>query len=143
MEHLIFQEAKNELTKKVSYTITLCLFLFSVYSFFLARQFFAIILISGVLCAFVSSIIYYKKEHVLASKILVILAIIVNSYQICFVTNVLHIVDIFWYIVFILFSYFVLGNKWGKVSLIIFISCFFDRHSLIIILSNYGLNHLI
>ncbi|MDA9564095.1 hypothetical protein N9R81_05430 [Flavobacteriales bacterium] len=116
----VFQQARNSLTKKVSYTITVCLILFSIYSFFAARQFFPVISISFAFALGISLLIYVKKKYDLAAMLFAVIALIVNSYQICFVNDVLHIVDVVWFIVFVLYSYFVLGNKWGLFSLAIF-----------------------
>jgi hypothetical protein len=71
-------------------------------------------------CSTILITIRITRKYELAAKLFLILAIILSSSQLFLVQDIIHLVDLVWYMTEVIFTYFVLGKKWGAVGLICF-----------------------
>jgi len=60
------------------------------------------------------------RKYELAAKIILILGIGVNAYQLNNINDFIHLIDLVWFLSLVLFAYFVLSSFWGVLSLITF-----------------------
>ena len=117
----LYDLARFELTWRVFTAIFYALLAFSIITYLLAPAYLLIIIIALICITSISIILKTTGKYELAAKLFIILSIVVSSSQLFLIDNMIHIVDLVWYLAEVIFGYFVLGKRWGAAGLICFV----------------------
>jgi hypothetical protein len=104
------------------------LVLFTVTTIFLAPAYLLIILISLVFISLIVILIWKTKRYEVAAKLFVVLGVAISTFGLFQIQDMIHVVDLVWYLSIVIFGYFVLGVKWGGFGLFCFsisLACYF------------------
>jgi len=86
----------------------------------MAPNYLLVMLVALLFSIAVLATIRITRKYELAAKLFLILAIILSSSQLFLIQDIVHLVDIIWYLTEVIFAYFVLGKKWGTAGLVCF-----------------------
>lgn len=141
----LYEIARFKLTWNVNIAIFYAVAIFTVVTAIMAPNYLLVMLIALLFSATIIITIRVTRTYQIAAKLFLILAVLLSSSQLFLVQDMIHLVDLVWYITEVIFAYFVLGKKWGTVglvcftsSLIIYIFFMFDTN--IVILQNNSLS---
>ena len=112
-----FEKANFKLTWNI--TITLAVFLFIIFCFFIIVQpIFAIHYGAGAVFTIIASYwLYTKRQYKGVAKMLSICSYGLVNTSIFLIPNAVHYIEPFWIFIITLYAYFTLGKKWGAVFL--------------------------
>ncbi len=152
----LYDQARFKLTWRVNIAILYAVLVFMAITTLMAPTYFPVILVALIFSTTVVVVLRTTRKYELAAKLFLILAIIISTSQLFLVQDMIHLVDLVWYITEVIFAYFVLGKKWGTfglvsftISLICYIFFTFDTNILlmqdntIVIKSFQGINAII
>jgi two-component sensor histidine kinase len=100
--------------------IFISMIIFSLTTAFLAPAYLLVVLVSLLAIGGVVVTILKTQRYELAAKLFLILGCIISSAGLFLIQDMIHIVDLIWYLSIVIFGYFVLGKKWGLFGLIAF-----------------------
>lgn len=116
----LYDQARFKLTWRVVVTIFYAVTIFTLITFFLAPNYLLVMFVALVFAIIILATIRITRKYELAAKLFLILSIIISSSQLFLINDMVHLVDLVWYITEVIFAYFVLGKKWGAVGLVFF-----------------------
>ena len=127
----IYDQARFELTWVVTSAIFISMLIFSTVALIFTPQFAPVAILAIVITFLLLLNLYRKRKFKRTAIGFVVLGVIVSIYQLFAVSEVLHLVDLIWFFVIIMFGFFTLGMVWGVIatssyiiSIIIFILFF-------------------
>lgn len=123
-----YERAKFRLTWSLNVMLFVTLLLITVIYVFIEPKF-VYHYASGTLMSLLGILyMYFTKKYKLASMVLTILAFILVTTSIFFVKGALHIIEPFWLLNIVLYSYFTLGERWGRMfiaGMAVVVACYF------------------
>lgn len=127
----IYDQARFELTWVVTSAIFISMVIFSTIALIFTPANAPVALLAIFLTFLLLVNLYHSRKFKRTAIGFVVLGVVVSIYQLFAVSNVLHLVDVIWFFVIILFGFFTLGMAWGVIattsfilSLIVFILFF-------------------
>ena len=115
-----YDQARFILTWRVSLVILYSLIIFTAVTAFLAPPYLLVIAISLLSIAGIVAVLKWSGKYDLAAKLFLILGILISSIGLFQIKDMIHIVDLIWYLSIVIFGYFVLGKNWGVFGLLCF-----------------------
>lgn len=116
----LYDQARFKLTWRVNITIFYAVFIFTLVTILMAPNYLLVMVVALIFNTAILVTIKVTRKYELAAKLFLILAIIISSSQLFLVQDMIHLVDLVWYLMEVIFAYFVLGKKWGMIGLISF-----------------------
>lgn len=116
----LYDQARFKLTWRVNVTIFYAVSAFTVVTALLAPSYLLVMAVALIFVLIILITIRKTRKFEFAAKLFLVLAIILSSSQLFLVHDMVHLVDLIWYLTEIIFAYFVLGKKWGSVGLVFF-----------------------
>jgi len=116
----LYDQARFKLTWKVNIAIFYAASIFTVVTALMAPNYLIVMAVALIFSSAIIITIKITHKYELAAKMFLILAVVLSSSQLFLIQDMIHLVDIIWYITEVIFAYFVLGKKWGTVGLIFF-----------------------
>ena len=116
----LYDQARFKLTWRVNIAILYAVLVFMAITTLMAPTYFPVILVALIFSTTVVVVLRTTRKYELAAKLFLILAIIISTSQLFLVQDMIHLVDLVWYITEVIFAYFVLGKKWGTFGLVSF-----------------------
>ncbi len=114
--------ARFELTWVITSAIFVSMLIFSAVSITYIPQFATIVIVSVFLSFILLLNLWISKKFKRTAMAFVVLGILLSIIQLFIVDEILHLVDLIWFFVIALFSFFTLGMIWGFVTVFIYIS---------------------
>ncbi len=116
----LYDQARFKLTWSVNIAIFYAVSIFTLVTALMAPNYLAVMAVALLFCSTILITIRITRKYELAAKLFLLLAIILSTSQLFLVQDMIHLVDLVWYMTEVIFAYFVLGKRWGAVGLICF-----------------------
>lgn len=119
-----YDRARFELTWVITSAIFFAMVLFSVTTTVFTPEF-AIVAIISIFLSFLLLVnLWFSRKFKRTAIAFVVLGILLSITQLFIVQEMLHLVDLIWFFVIALFSFFTLGMMWGLMTVFSYISSF-------------------
>ncbi|MDX1286335.1 MAG: histidine kinase dimerization/phosphoacceptor domain -containing protein, partial [Draconibacterium sp.] len=119
-----YDRARFELTWVITSAIFFAMVLFSVTATVLTPEFATVAIISIFLSFLLLVNLWFSRKFKRTAIAFVVLGILLSIIQLFIVQEMLHLVDLIWFFVIALFSFFTLGMMWGLMTVFSYISSF-------------------
>ncbi|MFZ9028893.1 MAG: sensor histidine kinase [Crocinitomicaceae bacterium] len=131
----IYDRARFELTWVVTAATFISMIIFSIVALIFTPQLAPVSILAIILTFLLLLNLFQRRKFKRTAIGFLVLGVIVSIYQLYAVSEVLHLVDLIWFFVIIMFGFFTLGMAWGIIatgtyiiSIIIFILFFVNKN---------------
>lgn len=116
----LYDQARFKLTWRVNITIFYAVSIFTLVTILMAPNYLLVMVVALIFNTAILVTIRVTRKYELAAKLFLILGVTISSTQLFLVQDMIHFVDLVWYMMEVIFAYFVLGKKWGSIGLLSF-----------------------
>lgn len=112
-----YDQARFTLTWRISCAILYAMIIFIVVTIFLVPEYIAVVGVSLFAIVVIVYLLWRTGKYNFSAKLFLTLGVLVSSVQLFLINDMVHIIDIVWYLSIVIFGYFVLGKTWGIAGL--------------------------